>query len=275
MSITQQQQQSSEARSIKASFQARLAGWLPPMVVFAIGIGLWEALVRVLNIGVFLLPAPSTIVMRLVEDFGLLLTNASYTFQSALFGFLIGCTLGVLVAMLAVRWTWIADALLPFAIASNAVPIIALAPLVGIWLGSTSQSSKIAIVAMMTFFPTLISTFRGLMSPEPAALELMHSYAANAVQTFVKVRIPASLPYLFNALKLSATLSMIGALVSEYFGGPLRALGVYILQQASVGRYTQAWAGILVACLFGIAFYLVIIVAERLMMPWHIEQRTK
>lgn len=251
----------------------RVKGWIPPIAVFGLGIVLWEALVRIFNIGVFLLPTPSAIVTGLLEDEVFLFSIGFYTFQSAFYGFVIGCTLGVIVAVLSVRWNWVADGLLPFAVASNAVPIIALAPLVGVWLGSTNQASKVAIVAMMTFFPTLINTFRGLMSPSPDAIELMRSYAASPVQVFLKLRVPAALPYLFNALKLGATLSMIGAVVSEYFGGPRRALGVYILAEASVGRYTQAWAGILIACVYGITFYLVIVLAERLAMPWHVSHR--
>ncbi len=254
-------------------FQRRLLAWLPAIAVFVFAIGLWEGLVRALKIGVFLLPPPSAIVLQLASDAGFLFSIGLYTFQSALYGFLIGVVLGIGIAILSVRWTWLADGLLPFAVASNAVPIIALAPLVGVWLGSTTQSSKIAIVAIMVFFPTLINTFRGLISPDSAAFELMQSYAATSTQIFMKLRVPAALPYLFNALKIGATLSMIGAVVSEYFGGPRRALGVYILAQASVGRYIDAWAAILVACVLGIAFYLVIVVAERMAMPWHLSNR--
>jgi NitT/TauT family transport system permease protein len=248
--------------------QQKMTTWLPPALVFVLAIGLWEGLVRALNIGVFLLPPPSTIVAALVANAGFLFSIGLYTIQSALYGFVIGVLLGIVVAILAVRWSWLSDALLPFAVASNAVPIVALAPLVGVWLGSTEQASKIAIVAMMTFFPTLINTFRGLVSPDQAAFELMRSYAATPAQIFLKLRVPAALPYLFNALKIGATLSLIGALVSEYFGGPRRALGVYILAQASVGKYIDAWAAILVACFLGLAFYLVIVLAERFAMPW-------
>lgn len=251
----------------------RIGTWLPALAVFVLAIGLWEALVRALQIGVFLLPPPSAIVAQLAAEAGFLFSIGLYTFQSAVYGFLIGIALGIGVAILAVRWSWLADGLLPFAVASNAVPIIALAPLVSVWLGSTTQSSKIAIVAIMVFFPTLINTFRGLMSPDPAAIELMQSYAATSTQIFLKLRAPAALPYLFNALKVGATLSMIGAVVSEYFGGPRRALGVYILAQASVGRYIDAWAAILVACLLGIGFYLIIVLAERMAMPWHLSNR--
>jgi NitT/TauT family transport system permease protein len=247
--------------------------WGPAIAAFFLGLGLWEGTVRLFNIGVYLLPAPSLIATRLLEKSDFLLGIGFYTFQEALFGFLAGCGLGVLAAILSVRWGWLAAALMPFAVASSAVPIIALAPLVGVWFGSTTQGSKIVIVAIMTFFPTLINVYRGLIAPTPAALDLMRSYAATPAQVFLKLRVPAALPFLFNALKISATLSIIGAVVSEYFGGPLRALGVYIISQASIGHYDEAWAAIIVACALGIAFYLVIGLAERLAMPWHVSQR--
>jgi NitT/TauT family transport system permease protein len=253
--------------------RAALWRWAPALVTFFLGLGLWEGVVRLFKIAVYLLPAPSVIVARLLEKSDFLLGIGFYTFQEALFGFLIGCSLGVLAAVLSVRWGWLASGLLPFSIASSAVPIIALAPLVGVWFGSTTQASKIVIVAIMTFFPTLINTYRGLISPTPAALELLRSYPATPAQVFLKLRVPAALPFLFNALKISTTLSIIGAVVSEYFGGPLKALGVYIISQASIGHYDEAWAAIIVACGLGIAFYLVIGLAERLAMPWHTSDR--
>ncbi len=242
--------------------------WGPALATLLLVLVLWEAGVRFFHIAIYLLPPPSLIAARLLERGTFLLGIGLYTFEEALFGFIIGCTLGAVVAVLSVRWRWIAHGLLPFAVASNAVPIIALAPLVGIWFGSTTQVSKIVIVAIMTFFPTLLNTHRGLLSPAPEALELMHSYAATSTQSFLKLRVPAALPFLFNALKISATLSIIGAIVSEFFGGPLKALGVYITSQAGIGHYAEAWAAIVVACGLGIAFYLVIVVAERLVMPW-------
>ena len=243
----------------------------PPLITFLVVMAIWETGVRVFNVATYLLPPPSAIVATLFADRRFLLEIGLYTFREAVSGFLIGCGLGVVAAMLSVRWRWLAGGLMPFAVASNAVPIIALAPLVGVWFGSTGQASKIVIVAIMTFFPTLINTHRGLSSPSTAALELMRSYAASPVQVFIKLRVPAALPFFFNALKISATLSMIGALVAEFFGGPLKALGVYIISQSSIGHYDAAWAAILVACLLGIVFYTLIVLAERLAMPWHRE----
>jgi NitT/TauT family transport system permease protein len=245
---------------------------LPPTGVFVLVLAGWEAAVRVLGIQVFLLPAPSAIALTLASNAGFLLEAAWYTAQEAIAGFGIGCGLGILVALLSVRWRSVADALLPYSIAANSVPIIAFAPLAIVWFG-VEQGSKVAIVATMTFFPAMISTTRGLLSPDPAALELMRSYGATSRHVFLKLRLPAALPFIFTALKVSASLSMIGAVVGEFFGGFARSLGVYIISQTALFHTREAWAAIIVACAFGITFYLAIAAAERLVMPWHVSVR--
>ena len=249
-----------------------LARWLealwPPLLTFALAIGLWEGAVRLFGIPLYLLPAPSQILATFLARPGYLLSIGMATFGNALAGCAIGCSLGVLVAVACVRWPLAADGLLPLAVAASAVPIIALSPLLGIWLGSISPASKIAVVAIMTFFPTLVNVFRGLVSPRADALQLMRSYAAPERDVFLKLRAPAALPYLFNALRICTTLSMIGAVVAEFFGGPQNALGVYIKTQAGILRTREAWSAILVACLFGLAFYLAVVLVERAVMPW-------
>jgi NitT/TauT family transport system permease protein len=243
------------------------AAW-PALLTFVLAIGLWEGLVRGFGIPLYLLPAPSQILGTFLAQPGYLLQIGMATFRNALAGCAIGCTLGVVAAVVCVRWRPLADGVIPLAVAAGAVPIIALAPLLGIWLGSISPASKIAVVAVMTFFPTLVNVYYGLQSPRADALLLLRSYAAPQRDIFLKLRAPAALPYLFNALRICTTLSMIGAVVAEFFGGPQNALGVYIKTQAGILRTREAWAAILVACLFGIAFYLAVVLAERLLMPW-------
>ncbi len=246
---------------------------LPPVLTFLLGVGLWEAVVRLFNVPLYLLPAPSGIVSTFLSQPGYLVRIGLYTFGEALAGFLIGCTLGSLLAAVCVRFRTLAEGLVPFSIASNAVPIVALSPLLGVWLGSTTAASKIGVVAIMTLFPTLVNVYKGLMSPHPDAFQLMRSYAARQREIFLKLRLPAALPYLFNALKICSTLSMIGAVVAEFFGGTQNALGVYIKSQAGILRLREAWSGILMACLLGIAFYLIIVALERVLMPWHVSFR--
>jgi NitT/TauT family transport system permease protein len=249
------------------------SSWIPPVLTFMLGIVLWEAIVRAFNVPLYLLPAPSAILETFLQQPGYLVRIGLYTFGEALAGFAIGCTLGALIAALCVRFRGLAEGLVPFSVASNAVPIVALSPLLGVWLGSTTAASKIGVVAVMTLFPTLINVYRGLTSPSADSFQLMRSYAARQTEIFLKLRLPAALPYLFNALKICSTLSMIGAVVAEFFGGTQNALGVYIKSQAGILRLREAWSGILMACLLGIAFYLIIVAAERVLMPWHVSFR--
>lgn len=202
-----------------------------------------------------------------------ILQAAFFTLREALGGFALGCSLGILMALATARWTVTREAFMPFAIAANSTPIIAFAPIMNNWFGLDNPFSKMAIVAIMIFFPMMINTVRGLVSVDARSLELMRSYAASDFEILFKLRIPNSLPYLFNGFKIAAALSMIGAVVGEYFGGPRIALGVFITQEAALFRFSSAWAAIIVACILGIALYMVILAAERLAMPWHVSFR--
>ena len=198
-----------------------------------------------------------------------ILAASWFTLKEALGGMAMGTLAGITVALATTRWTASREALLPFAIAANSMPIIAFAPIMNNWFGIDNPFSKMAIVTIMIFFPIMINTVRGLTSVDNRSLELMRSYAASDSEILMKLRIPNALPSLFSGLKVAGALAMIGAIVGEYFGGPRIALGVFITQEAALFRFATAWAAILVACLLGIAIYLVILLAERLALPWH------
>jgi len=243
--------------------------WLPPAAVFVLGIALWEGLVRALDVQRFLLPAPSAIVTTLRDERDLLWHAGLYTFSEALGGFAIGCTLAVLTAILLARFRTFGRSVMPFAIAANAVPIIAFAPITNQWFGPLNKSSKMAICAILVFFPVLVNTLRGLTSVRPASIELMRSYAAGEVEIFRRVRLPNSLPYLFTGLKVATVLAMIGAIVGEYFLSSQEALGFQIRNSAALFNFELAWAAIAVASALGIAFYAAVALVERLAMDWH------
>ena len=243
---------------------------MPAVIVFVLGIAAWEAAVFVFAIEFYLLPAPHVIVTSLIENYSVLVEAGLYTFTEALAGYALGCGGAVLAAMAASRSPGFARLVLPYAIASASVPIIALAPLAIVWFG-VAQGSKIAIVTLMTFFPTFIGTLRGLLSVSPDALSLMRSCTATEWQIFAKLRLPASLPDVFTALRACTTLAMIGAVVSEFFGGPVKSLGVYIKSTASLFQTRQAWSAILVACALGLVFYFAMAIVERLATPWRRE----
>jgi NitT/TauT family transport system permease protein len=247
---------------------------LPPLVVFATGIALWQAAVVGFDIQEFLLPKPTSIAQTFWEQKPALWSAGLYTFKEALGGFAIGSSLGILVALLFASWPPLGGAFMPYAVAANAIPIIAFAPIMNNWFGLLDPLSKMAMAAVLCFFPVMINTLRGLTSVHPSSIELMRSYAAGRVSLFRRVRIPNSLPHVFTGLKIATVLSMIGAIVGEYFGGPIDALGVRILNDSSYGNFTQAWAGIVMASLLGIAFYAAVAAAERFATSWHPSART-
>ena len=249
-----------------------LADIIPPLIIFVSVLVAWELLVRLLAIQQFLLPAPSAIATVFVENFGRLSSIGWYTTKEALGGFAIGCSAGILVAFATARWSFANEALMPFAIAANSVPILAFAPILNNWFGVDNPLSKMMIVAVIVFFPMMINTVRGLTLVEPSALELMHANAATEFQILFKLRVPNALPYMFSAFKVAASLSMIGAVVGEFFGGNRASLGVFITQEAARFRFDLSWAAIIIACVVGITFYLFIILVEKLAIPWHREQ---
>ncbi len=257
--------------------------YLPTVLVAFSVLVIWELAVRVLNIQQFLLPRPSAIFEAWFEEFqtfisggGSILFQASgATLYSAIGGFLLGCGAGVFVALATARWTIISEAMMPFAIAANSVPIIAFAPVTNNWFGLTNPASKMAIVAVIVFFPTMINTVRGLTMVEPRQLELMQSYAARPWKILRALRIPNALPYILSALRVASALSVIGAVVAEFFGGPRATLGVYITQEAAGFNFARAWTGIIMASAIGISFYVVVLLVERWAMPWHVSFRKK
>lgn len=255
-------------------FSQRLRRYTPAVVLFVLGLIAWEAVVTIFDIQGFLLPKPSAIAGSFVRELSIIAPAGLFTMREAVGGFLIGSALGALIASATARWTAVSQGLMPFAIAVNSTPIVALAPIVNNWFGITNPLSKMTIVAVIVFFPVMINVVRGLTQVDAGALELMRSYAASEFSVLRRVRIPNALPYLFSALKVASTLSVIGAIVSEYFGGSREALGVYISQQAALFHFAEAWAAIIIACIMGISFYALILVIERLVMPWHVSLRT-
>jgi NitT/TauT family transport system permease protein len=245
---------------------------VPPAIVFVLLVFLWEYAVRALHVPDYTLPAPSRIVQT-IPTIDELKTDAFYTsVQEALPGYLIGSGLGFLVAVIASRFTFVARGVLPYAVISNSIPIIGMAPIAVVLFGFDWQS-KAFVVAVLTFFPMVINAYRGLVSLDPLTLQLMQSYAASSRQMFVKLRLPASLPYVFNGLKINTTLAMIGAIVGEYFGAQAEGLGYYIKTQAGSLSMDQVWAAVVVACAIGIAAYVLVVIVERLLTSWHISYR--
>lgn len=189
-----------------------------------------------------------------------------FTLQEALAGFVIGGLLGFALGVLFAHSGLLERGLLPYVVASQTVPLLAIAPMVVIWLGGNWFSMAV-IAAYLTFFPVTINTLRGLRSPEPTAVELMHSYAASTWEILWKLRVPAALPFIFVALKISATASVVGAIIGELPSGIADGLGRVILnfnQYYATGP-EKLWASIFFAALTGMVFFLLIAILEKIL----------
>jgi len=196
-----------------------------------------------------------------------LIDAAVFTGRNALVGFGIGALFGLLLAVVFVRSRLLERALVPYVIASQTVPIIALAPMLVLWVG-TGWTSVALVSAYLTFFPVTIAGIRGLTSPDPRALELMRSYAARWSTVLWKVRFPAALPYLFTAAKISATASVVGAIVGEEPTGIRGGLGRAILEfntQYTTGPQ-KLWATVMVAAALGIVFFAAVRLTEMIVL---------
>lgn len=257
----------------RRTFSSLVGQYLPAAVAFFVVIALWEVLTRLLGVETFILPKPSEIMTSFVEKSDVIWGAAMRTLIEAVGGFLIGGVLAVVTSLAAGRWAGFREGILPIGVAANATPIVALAPIFNNWFSITSPVSKMAVVAVVVYFPIMINTTRGLLEVDPADLELMRSLAAKPGEVTRQVRIPNALPFFFASLKVASALSLIAAIVAEYFGGPQDVLGQYIINRANLFQFPDAWAAILAASIIGIAFYLVILAVERAVMPWHVSFR--
>lgn len=247
----------------------------PAAVLFVAALGLWEAMVRAFDIQGFILPAPSAIAVAFSEEWPALRAAAIGTFGSALAGLVVGIVLAVAVGMAAARWRTVREGVMPLAVAANSTPIVVLAPIAIAWFGLLSPWGTISVVAVLVFFPIMINLVRGLRSAPVSHHELMQSYATSRRQILLKLQVPTALPYLFSAFKVAAALSLIGAIVKEYFGGSQDRLGQYITRKAGLFQFEEAWSAIVLASVFGVFLFVVIGLVEKRVMPWHVSVRSR
>jgi len=243
-------------------------------VIFGITLLLvWELVVRGLHVKAVLLPPPSMIGVRFASSLPTLWADFWQTFiKGALSGYIFGCGAAFVTAVAIDRSPFLQKGLLPVGNFVAALPIIGMAPILVMWFGFGWQS-KAAVVVIMVFFPMLVNTVQGLLAADAMQKDLMRTYAANYWQSLLKLRLPAAAPFIFNGLKISTTLALIGAIVAEFFGSPIVGMGFRI--STEVGRLSldMVWAEIAVAAIAGSAFYGVVSLLERAATFWHPSQR--
>ena len=234
---------------------------------------IWEGLVRGFNVSPVILPAPSTVAQTFARSTGLLWGDFHQTVvKGALTGYAIGASAAFVAAVLIDRSAFLTRGLLPIGNFVAALPIIGIAPILVSWFGFDWQS-KAAVVVVMVFFPILVNTVQGLREADTMQRDLMRTYAAGYMQTLLKLRLPAAMPFVFNGLKIATTLALIGAIVAEYFGSPTRGMGFRISTGVGSLSIDLVWAEIFVAALAGTAFYGIVVWIERAVTFWHPSQR--
>jgi NitT/TauT family transport system permease protein len=244
------------------------AALLAPLLFGLAILYLWQVLVVGFDEPPILLAAPSRVGHVLATRLDVLWPDFEQTFKSVLSGFVLGCGSGFVAAVLIDRVPFLQRGLLPLSGLVSAMPVVGIAPIMVMWFGFDWQS-KAAVIVVMTFFPMLVNARAGLAATDQTQRDLMHSYAAGYWVTLLKLRLPASLPFIFNALKINSTLALIGAIVAEFFGSPILGLGFRISAEVARLNVDVVWAVIAIAALAGSLFYGAIAALERVLTFWH------
>ena len=245
-----------------------------PLIFGATLLIIWELTVRGLQVPLVILPPPSLIAAKAATEVPTLWADFQQTFvKGALSGYVIGALAAFLTAILVDRYDFLKRGLLPVGNFMAALPIVGTAPILVMWFGF-DWHSKAAVVVVMVFFPILVNTVAGLGETTQMQRDLMRTYGASYMQGLIKLRLPAAMPFIFNGLKISTTLALVGAIVAEFFGSPTLGMGFRI--STSVGQLAldMVWAEIVVAALAGSAFYGIIAAIEKGVTFWHPSQRT-
>ncbi len=240
-----------------------------PLMFGATVFYLWEVGVRGFGVSPVLLPSPSAAAVKFATSLPTLSEDFVQTFvRGVLIGYVIGCGAGLVVAMLAHRYAFLGRGLLPLGNFFSALPLVGVAPIMVMWFGF-DWPSKAAVVALVTFFPMMVNALAGLSASGRIERDLMRSYAASHNQSLRKLYLPAAMPFIFNALKINATLALIGAIVAEFFGTPTQGIGFRISTEAGRMAIDMVWAEITLAALAGMGFYGLVALAERATTFWH------
>lgn len=250
----------------KKNFKSRLKEIGAPVLFFVGLLIAWEILVLIFSVPEYLLPKPTRIIAEIIANFSSLLYHTAITMLEALIGYIIANILGFVAAVIFAHSKTAEKGLYPYAIALKTTPLIAIAPLLILWFGS-GMASKSAASAVVCFFPILVNTVKGLKTVDNETLDLFKSFSASQWQTFIKLRLPGSLPYIFSALKISTGLSVIGAVVGEFVGAN-KGIGFVILTSSYYFETAKMFAGLILSALGGLLFFYLVSFIEEKVVFW-------
>ncbi|PKM87402.1 MAG: ABC transporter permease [Firmicutes bacterium HGW-Firmicutes-12] len=246
--------------------------FMPSLIFFSFLLLLWEYIVKAFQIDKFILPPPSAIFEALINSSLLLLEHSKYTALEAFIGFSLAVFAGMVLAMIISLITAVKKTLYPLVIVSQTVPIMAVAPLLIIWFGY-GLLPKVMVVALVCFFPITVSLVEGLEKVDADVIRLLQAMGANKFQVFIKVQLPAALPSLFSGLKISATYSIMAAVIAEWLGAS-RGLGIYLTRSMHSFQTEQVFAVIIVISGLSLAFVALVEGAGRMLMPWYYKKHS-
>ena len=241
--------------------------WIIPLLLTATLLVLWELLVWLFDIKEWLLPAPSSILQEMFESRELLFNHSLTTISEIIIGFLFSLVIGVCLAGAIAYSNVVERFAYPFVIASQTVPVIVIAPLLLIWIGY-GMIPKIIVVIFISFFPIVVNTVDGLKSAEHDTMRMLRTLGASRWQIFVKLQVPYSIPFLFSGMRVAITLSVIGAVIGEWVGSS-SGLGYLMMRSAPQFLTERVFASIVILSLIGIFLFSLIVIIERLYMPWY------
>ena len=253
--------------------EKKILNLFPPILFGVSIIFIWQATVVHFEVSPVILPPPSAIYIKFISSIPTLWEDFVQTaIKGALSGYLIGCGLAFAVSLIADKFKFFERGVLPIGNFLAAMPIIGIAPILVMWFGFGWQS-KAAVVAVMVFFPILVNTVQGMKMSDKIHRDLMQTYNASYLQTLFKLRLATAMPFIFNGLKICTTLALIGAIVAEFFGSPIRGMGFRISTEAPRFALDMVWAEITVAAIAGSLFYGGVVLLEKWVTFWHPSQR--
>ncbi len=241
--------------------------YLPSFVTFLLLLGLWELVVRAFQVRSFILPAPSLIGKTIYRTLPLLGKHSLHTITEALIGFSLAIAAGILLAVLMGLVPFIKRTLYPLTVISQTVPIMAIAPLLIIWFGY-GMLPKVIVVALVCFFPITVSLVEGLDNTDNDMIKLLLAMGASQWQIFKKVKFPGAMPAFFSGMKISATYSVMGAVIGEWLGAS-KGLGVFMTRSMKSFLTEQVFASIIVITLLSLILFALIEILGRVLMPWY------
>jgi len=252
--------------------RAALRAWMYPACGLVVATLAWDLAIRIFDVKPFILPPPLAVMQSIIDDFPALMQHGWVTLKEVLWGFALAVVVGMPLAVAIVSWPLAERATYPLLVGAQVVPKIAIAPLFIVWLGF-GMAPKILVAFLLAIFPIVVDTVLGLRSVETEKIYLSRSMGASSWQTFFKFRLPNAMPNIFGGLKLAITFAVTGAVVGEFIGAD-RGLGRAIIVANGNLDTAAVFAAVLILALMGIVLFLIVEVTERLVVRWHVSQRS-